>query len=359
MIRERFLHVVNGCQHKELSITFPESGLISVTGRNGIGKTNVLRLNSYALTGIVDRAWGTQASLNRDGTRGGYAEVELLDTRTNDLLKVRRHFTTSTRCPDMLWINDLTEGRDPDVTGRQSVDAHLEGLFGVPMKILSQILWVRQGDITWLLTASQTSVDTFLKEVFDARKINTIKDAIWAVANRIQGYMPLDATIEDIEQKINLAVIELDDLHKKEAMLIPEEVKAKQVVENALAGLQGTIPAVEKASRIAKATADWESAKSKLDTVKAELKNLKARKPPQEFTSEETTFYTFYRTLVMEQFPTMQEQYMVALNHYKDWESLLNRDRQERTALERQKQTLCLPYTDEEDLQTESQKAAE
>ena len=348
MIQERHLTIVNGCQHARLDIQFPPAGLISVTGRNGIGKTNVLRLNSYALTGIVDRTWGTQASLNKDGTRGGYVEAELLDTVSGTPIKVRRYFSTGTRCPDQLWVADMTPDRPADYTGRQSVDAYLEQLFKVPLRILSQILWVRQGDITWLLTASQTAVDTFLKEVFDARKINIIKDAIWSVAGSIKSFPDRRQTICDLQGMLQILSDTLSEKKEELATLTPQMATAKQVLEDSLSKLNGYIPKAEKDRRVSEAQRAVDTIESSIKALEDQLKALQSKDKVQELTTEELAFFDYYRQLYVDLMPKYREELQVQKIHYGDWERLLQNTTSKRDDALMRKARALEVYTEHE-----------
>jgi DNA repair exonuclease SbcCD ATPase subunit len=45
------LEVVNFCQHLRRVIRFPDDGMLAILGRNGTGKTNLVRAVRFALTG--------------------------------------------------------------------------------------------------------------------------------------------------------------------------------------------------------------------------------------------------------------------------------------------------------------------
>lgn len=79
MFRITGLRLANICQHAALT-TDIKPGLTAVIGRNGSGKTSLLRALVYGLTGLVDGSWGSQQSLQKDGSVVvGSVEVDFTD----------------------------------------------------------------------------------------------------------------------------------------------------------------------------------------------------------------------------------------------------------------------------------------
>lgn len=345
MIRERFLHIENGCQHSSLDITFPDSGLISITGRNGIGKTNILRLNAYALTGVVDRAWGSQSDMSKDGTTGGFVQVELLDTVKGVPIKVRRHFTSSTRYPDMLWHTDMSEDAEPDIKGRQAVDAYLEVLYGVPMKILSQILWIRQGDITWLLTASKTSVDSFLKDVFDASKVDKIKEALWGAANSIVSYAVPEFDPDVLQNMLESTKQEVEALRKDIPVKQDEVEEVARKLEDIVSGLSGMVSPDMKTQRVTQARSVYEQAVGAVDKLRQELAVLTSALKVPTLTDQEQQFFDYYQKLLTTDYPELQNKLRIQTNRYEDWKSLVDRCKQEQESLQSQKENMLRVFS--------------
>jgi hypothetical protein len=80
---------------------------------------------AYGLTGLVDGGWGTQKSLQRDGTATpGFVEVRLTDG--TDGLSVRRYSTSDAKFADAVSRNGRIE-----VQRRKAVDAFMANVFGM------------------------------------------------------------------------------------------------------------------------------------------------------------------------------------------------------------------------------------
>lgn len=186
MIIQRSLKIHNGCQHEDLNVDFVSGVTYAVTGKNACGKTNMLQLNMYGLLGIVNKSWGSQKDFNRAGTKDGYVEVCIENTEKHNLMHIRRHFTAGTKNPDRLWYNDINH--DPDVIGRDAINDVLQNEYGVSCKILFELLYMRQGMSSWLLTAPSTSIYTFMNSIFDTSKFKRIREVLMDAANSIALY---------------------------------------------------------------------------------------------------------------------------------------------------------------------------
>lgn len=222
MIQQTSLVIHNGCQHEDLEFRF-SPGMMALTGPNACGKTNVIQLNIYGLTGVVDKSWGSQKDFNRTGTTDGYVVVTLLDTLSKKSIIVRRNFTTGAKYPDKLWLEN--DQHEPDIVGREKVNLYLSSvLFGSSCSMLSDLLWLKQGQITWLLTANATSVYNFFNSIFDTSKIRQIRDVLMDVIGRIGFYKtdPADiarCTTDIARYKETLSTLSADDFKKQLALL--------------------------------------------------------------------------------------------------------------------------------------------
>lgn len=252
MITETRVVIHNGCQHKDLDIPVVPGSTYAVCGPNACGKTNFLQLNSFGLTGAVDRSWGSQSELCRDGTKDGFVEVHLIDTTSNKSYIIKRHFISGAKNPDTL------KSDGSEVVGREKVDAFLSSLFGVPMRILADLLWVRQGQITWLLSASPTSVYNFLNSLFDTSKLKKIKDILMEESSRVLMYAEDAGALIRIREELKSLVIP----DKSSEYTLREQLKS---VEESIASLpSGGVPAQFKEQEIRNAERDlkmWERAR--------------------------------------------------------------------------------------------------
>lgn len=159
----------NICQYSSLDVDV-SPGLTAVTGRNGSGKTTLLRAVAYALTGMVDGGWGTQQSLQKDGTvTVGYAEVGFTDGV--DAYAVRRFSTSSVKFPDTLSANGKIIH-----SGRKKVNSFMDEVFGMPCQLMFQMCWGRQGELASLLRATPAMVSSFLSMLFDTRSLDRLRE---------------------------------------------------------------------------------------------------------------------------------------------------------------------------------------
>lgn len=212
----------NLCQYDHVSLQV-DVGLMAVCGRNGSGKSTLLRGLVYALTGLVDASWGTQANLQKDGTVvPGYAEVTLADR--DHVLFVRRYTATSTKFPDIVETVGEDGSRTAVARRRREVDAYLEHVYGISCQLLFRICWGRQGQMDMLLTAPSAFVSTFLSMVFDTHHLEHIREAIKSQVDTVATLsgscvQELEACKEELElyndanlgmAEENLELLELD-----------------------------------------------------------------------------------------------------------------------------------------------------
>lgn len=266
MILQRSLTIHNGCQHKHLHVEFNTGATYAVTGKNACGKTNMLQLNMYGLLGIVSKSWGSQKDLNMNGTSTGFVLVHLYDTDTKDDIYVQRHFTAGAKNPDRLWKSDMNH--DPDIMGRDAVDLYLDGLFGVPMKILFELLWMRQGLSTWLLTASATSVYGFMNSIFDTSKFKKIREVLMDAANSIALY-------EVDVQRIEYLKSVISQLESKTYEDISQRVEQLKSLRESLSKLSSDCMSKhEKMSRMAELEKSRKTQQDKITDIQSKIDGI-------------------------------------------------------------------------------------
>lgn len=222
------LIVHNICQHEHVEIDLGE-GLFAIVGPNGSGKSNLLRSLMYGLTGQVDGLWGSQKSLQKDGSvTPGYVEVHFRTSESEHVL--RRYAVSSGKTQDYLTLGD-----DKVVDRRKNVDAHLEQIFGVSCSLLFRVAWARQGELAQLLTAPPASISAFLAQLYDMRFIETIRERIkdqtdhvlrydgaaQARADSEQSQLESIPSEEDLLQTVDSAQAEVDKA--KDALLAAEK----------------------------------------------------------------------------------------------------------------------------------------
>lgn len=169
----------NFCQFEKVSYDLTE-GITRIYAPNGAGKTNFLRGLVYALTGWCDPSWGTQSDLQKDGTASpGYAQVTL--DIEGSLYNLRRYTMVTSKSADSISCEDPKLY----IEKRQRVNAFLESKLPVNLTILAQLMWLRQGGLVWLLTATTASINTFLGLIFDTKKLEKLREVLKLVISQI------------------------------------------------------------------------------------------------------------------------------------------------------------------------------
>lgn len=269
MFRITGLRLTNICQHTALT-TDIKPGLTAVIGRNGSGKTSLLRALVYGLTGLVDGSWGSQQSLQKDGSVVvGSVEVDFTDG--SETYKVKRCAAASPKFPDVVFDskgNTLAQRR-------QKVNEYMETVFGMPCPLMFQVCWGRQGELASLLKATPATVSTFLSQVFDTKQLEKIReklklqldtiaqfpsscgDSLQADKEALEALLPesqLQATVDALSTAHTKATDSLQQLLLKQSNAISKEdyESAKQALETRLAGLQQALAELNFATSPAK-----------------------------------------------------------------------------------------------------------
>ena len=281
MFRITGLRLTNICQHAALT-TDIKPGLTAVIGRNGSGKTSLLRALVYGLTGLVDGSWGSQQSLQKDGSVVvGSVEVDFTDG--SETYTVKRCAAASPKFPDVVFDskgNTLAQRR-------QKVNDYMETVFGMPCPLMFQVCWGRQGELASLLKATPATVSTFLSQVFDTKQLEKIReklklqldtiaqlpsscgDSLQADKEALEALLPesqLQATIDALSAAHTKAANSLQQLLLKRSNAINKEdyESAKQALETRLAGLQQALAELNFATSPAKPEDSLQSLQAQL-----------------------------------------------------------------------------------------------
>ena len=290
MFRITGLRLTNICQHAALT-TDIKPGLTAVIGRNGSGKTSLLRALVYGLTGLVDGSWGSQQSLQKDGSVVvGSVEVDFTDG--SETYTVKRCAAASPKFPDVVFDskgNTLAQRR-------QKVNEYMETVFGMPCPLMFQVCWGRQGELASLLKATPATVSTFLSQVFDTKQLEKIReklklqldtiaqfpsscgDRLQADKEALEALLPesqLQATVDALSAAHTKAADSLQQLLLKQSNAINKEdyESAKQALETRLAGLQQALAELNFATSPAKPEDSLQSLQAQLS--EAERKHSK------------------------------------------------------------------------------------
>lgn len=216
MLQINALHLKRFCQFDSLDLEL-SAGLTRIAGPNGSGKTTVFRALIYGLTGWCDPSWGTQSELQKDDESvPGYVTLDLLIN--GELYKLTRYTLVTAKTPDC-----ITKDSKLVVEKRQRVNAWLEQYVDVPLTVLAQLVWLRQEQSSWLLTATASSINSFLGIIFDTKKLDKLRDGVKKSLDKI-------ATIQDDYESIKSKNEEFIPSLEAE-LAAAEENKIKQEVE--------------------------------------------------------------------------------------------------------------------------------
>ena len=289
-VRITGLRLTNICQHAALT-TDIKPGLTAVIGRNGSGKTSLLRALVYGLTGLVDGSWGSQQSLQKDGSVVvGNVEVDFTDG--GETYTVKRCAAASPKFPDVVFDskgNTLAQRR-------QKVNDYMETVFGMPCPLMFQVCWGRQGELASLLKATPATVSTFLSQVFDTKQLEKIReklklqldtiaqfpsscgDRLQADKEALEALLPesqLQTTVDVLSAAHTKAANSLQQLLLKRSNAISKEdyESAKQALEERLADLQQALAELNFATSPAKPEDSLQSLQAQLS--EAERKHSK------------------------------------------------------------------------------------
>lgn len=256
----------NICQYDEFTADI-STGLTAVVGRNGTGKTTLLRALVYALTGLVDGSWGTQQNLQKDGTSVvGYAEATVTDGR--QYWSVRRFSTSNVKFADVVVDAEL----NTVASGRKKVNAFMETLFGMSCQLMFQICWGRQGELAYLLKATPSTVSTFLSMLFDTKIMERVREKLKLQIDTIAA-LPSDCEQQLANTESALAALESDDDIAAQDKCALDEL---QHVTARISALEGTahLTPQEKADIVNARKADLDEATRKLSLVPAPAERM-------------------------------------------------------------------------------------
>ena len=169
----------NFCQFDKLSYDLTD-GITRIYAPNGRGKTNFLRGLVYGLTGWCDPSWGTQSDLQKDDAASpGYVQIEL--EIEGSIYKLQRYVIVTPKTADSISCEDPKMY----IEKRQRVNAFLESKLPVTLPILAQLMWLRQSNLHWLLTATTASINTFLGLIFDTRKLEKLREVLKVISAKV------------------------------------------------------------------------------------------------------------------------------------------------------------------------------
>jgi DNA repair exonuclease SbcCD ATPase subunit len=263
--------------HKELDISI-QPGLNAIIGPNGVGKSNLVRILMYALTGQVDGGWGSQTALQRVGASStGLATVYL--EGHGKKYSVTRYSASGPKFPDT--VTEIKDSGEEVLVAqrRKEVDAFLTELLGCPLNLLHTMCWAKQGQLDALLTGSAATINAFLTGVFDMKHMEATRQAL---KNALDTVAVLPASAPQVAQE---AKSNLDAIKQRQAE--PEKAKElKELYDSAKEDYEAFLSSRDWSKIVPR-----EEHSNKLSAISAAIEETRAAMPeiPQEVPAQECT----------------------------------------------------------------------
>lgn len=168
------LEVKNFCQHSYKHINFP-TGLIIVTGPNGIGKSNLfVEAPRFAFLGETFNTGARNNDLRYD-TKEGYVKIVFdYDGRIWELKRLLHRNST------LLTNNDGYENKKTS-----DINSYILNIFSLPSRIINEMIFMRQEHITKLLFDTPATREKELQYFFGTIVCEHYRDQIQNYINAI------------------------------------------------------------------------------------------------------------------------------------------------------------------------------
>lgn len=168
MILER-VEAWNVCQYEHVVLDF-EFGITGITGRNGIGKTNLIDTSLFfGLTGKIIRSDINKEDLLRWGTAAGEVQVTFSHDSKNYQLTRRVHTS-------FVGLDDVD---DPTWKLRGAeASKFMEDALGVDFKVFHNACWTSQGALTDIIRMTHSQRMTFFQKLTDVIRAERLRDLI-------------------------------------------------------------------------------------------------------------------------------------------------------------------------------------
>ncbi len=162
----RNVELSNFCQHKATKVEFCP-GLNGIFGRNGAGKSNLLRGISYALTGSSPN-FGDKKDDIRLGESKGYAQVEF--SNGGEVGVIKRQLASSS--------SSLSFGPHKFTTA-SDVNDNIFDILGVSKDMLQRTIFVHQEDLDKILFERPAERSKALQRLFGTWRAEELRDLLY------------------------------------------------------------------------------------------------------------------------------------------------------------------------------------
>lgn len=184
------LHLKNWCQHEDLEVEF-STGLVGIVGKNGAGKSNVIRGLVFALTGYVT---GKKDDYVRYGTSAGSTSVDFVEDSTQTVYRIVRNVHNSG-----IELYRQTGSEFELVSDKAThVREILSDLVPLSPDVAQQIFAVPQEDMVSLLRETPSKRAEILQRVFDLQFFARVRQKLLNVLKTA------DLKAQDLQSRILL-----------------------------------------------------------------------------------------------------------------------------------------------------------
>lgn len=157
------LELVNFCQHENLKLDLPGAGVTVITGKNGVGKSNMIRAIEFALTGkFLETSRNKQDFITYGKDTGG---VSIAFEHNGSQYEVTR----------TLHGNGATlRGPNNTLSGITAVNSFMDNLLGANSAIVNEFVVVKQGRLNSLLEATNSNRLGLFMKLFNLDRIDAL-----------------------------------------------------------------------------------------------------------------------------------------------------------------------------------------
>lgn len=106
--------------------------------------------------------------------------MELEITEQEEVYTLKRFTGSGPKLVDTLSKGDVIVAKN-----RQKVNQWLEERFACPMSIVAQLMWLRQEQPAWLLTATAAQVNAFLGQIFNTKVLEDLRKHLKSAFDKV------------------------------------------------------------------------------------------------------------------------------------------------------------------------------
>lgn len=221
-MRIEALRLRNYCQHKDLSVELGP-GIIGIVGPNGSGKSNLINAIKRLFTGRTDNDGKNEEDLTWGAEKGSLD----MDFWAGQKGHIHRDIKTA-RCL-------MTYGNDKFTTATE-IDDNIYNILGVTPKVLSDMVFIKQGEVHSLLFKLPSERSRSFQIMFGTEAAEKIRDILHdestnlAIVDRTGDITKLkDALPAEFDKPIADLKAQLVELNKK--LLPPDDfTKLRELV---------------------------------------------------------------------------------------------------------------------------------